>query len=429
MTTVQTYLKQMVNNVVVTSLCVFVFLGCERDFPNPNAPIVDDVSVQSLVTGTEASMRADYAIYLRVVSVVGREAYYFEPADPRYTGELMRATPDPGGFLLNRPWRARYRTVANCRLLLEKAAALTGSAKAGVEGFAKTILAHQLLLNLNYTDTVGIQLDFSGNLSVPFASKTAALAAITQYLDEGYTSLRAAGSTFPFTLSGGFSGFDTPTEFAKFNRALKARVAIYRGNFTDALTALDSSFASTTAPLSRGVYMVYGTGLGDQTNEVYEDPTAPFVKFMAHPTFQSERDSGDTRYSSKIVERATATTFDNLTSNLAAAVVSSDVAPLPVIRNEELILLRAEANIGLSNYGLAESDLNVARTAAGLTGYTGTDASNALDRLLHEKRYSLFLEGHRWVDMRRYNRLGQLPIDRSGDLVLRAMPKPETERP
>ncbi|MFQ6115554.1 MAG: RagB/SusD family nutrient uptake outer membrane protein, partial [bacterium] len=66
----------------------------------------------------------------------------------------------------------------------------------------------------------------------------------------------------------------------------------------------------------------------------------------------------------------------------------------------------------MGRYAEAEADMNIVRAAAGLTGYTGTDASNALDRLLHEKRYSLFAEGHRWIDMRRYGRLSDLPIDR-----------------
>ena len=34
---------------------------------------------------------------------------------------------------------------------------------------------------------------------------------------------------------------------------------------------------------------------------------------------------------------------------------------------------------------------------------------------------------HRWVDMRRYGRLGQLPIDRAGDDVWEQMPRPVTE--
>ena len=99
---------------------------------------------------------------------------------------------------------------------------------------------------------------------------------------------------------------------------------------------------------------------------------------------------------------------------------------MPIIRNEELILLRAEANIGLGNLAAAQVDVNVVRAAAGL-GPVVLTASNALTQLLYEKRYSLFMEGHRWVDMRRYGRLSQLPRDRSGDVILDKMPKPETE--
>src|SRR5689334_10053731 len=212
--------------------------GCQRDFPNPNAPIVDDVTIQSLVTGAVAGMRVDYAIYLRAVSVVGREAYYFEPADPRYTGELLYGRPDPGGFLVNRPWSARYRTAAVCRFLIDKAASLPASGKAGVEGFARTVIAYQLLLNLDYEDANGIKLDFSGSPTAPFVSKAAALTAIAGLLDEGNTSLAAAGASFSFKLAGGFAGFDTPPGFARFNRALRARVAVYHGSYNDARTAL-----------------------------------------------------------------------------------------------------------------------------------------------------------------------------------------------
>ena len=107
----------------------------------------------------------------------------------------------------------------------------------------------------------------------------------------------------------------------------------------------------------------------------------------------------------------------------------SSTSSVPIIRNEELILIRAEANIGLGNFAEAETDLNIVRAAAGLAGYTGTAASNALDRLLHERRYSLFGEGHRWVDMRRYGRLAELPIDRPerGDMHITRMQIPEGE--
>lgn len=425
--------------VVHTSTCFAILglllfvpvTGCERDFPNPNAPIVEDVPIQSLVTGAEAGMRIDLAIYLRAVSILAREAYYFEPADPRYTGELMQGTPDPGGFILNRPWSGRYRTAVACNILLGRAEELSGAEKAGVEGFAKTIMAYQLLLNLNYLDENGIRLDFSGNRSIPFATKTEALQRIAGLLDEANSSLANAGSAFSFRLSTGFTGFDTPAAFARFNRALKARVSVYRGRFDDAMVALNASFLNPSpAAVNDGVYHVYGTGLGDQGNEIYENPLASFVKFMAHLSVRTAAEAGDQRFSSKIVVRSDTTRFDELQSNLAVAITASSIDRIPIIRNEELLLLRAEAKIGMSDYPGAEGDMNIVRQAAGLTAYNGTDATNAVDRLLHERRYSLFCEGHRWVDLRRHGRLNQIPVDRpSRDVIIDRMPIPETERP
>ena len=40
---------------------------------------------------------------------------------------------------------------------------------------------------------------------------------------------------------------------------------------------------------------------------------------------------------------------------------------------------------------------------------------------------STLFEGLRWVDMRRWNRLAQLPIDRAGQFVAKVMPIPQAE--
>ena len=433
---------------LVVTFIVLPLLSCgELDFKNPNAPTIENaegIPAQNFITGAEAGMRDDLAIYLRDVSVIGREAFYFEPADPRYTGELLNNRLDPGGFLVTRPWNARYNVVKNCNILLEvMIPQLVGDEladeRAGIEGFAKTIIAYQLLLNLNLMNENGIQLDFSGEFTSPFSSKDDSFAKIASLLDEANTALGNAGSSFNFTLSDGFSGFDTPATFAEFNRALAARVAIYRGLFADALTALSGSFIDESGDLDVGVYHVYSTGLGDQFNEIFETPTAAVIKLMGHPTFETDADSDDMRFEDKVIKRVVedpdnpgnfipdVTTFDDLTTDLGVTVVESSTDPLPIIRNEELILLRAEANIGLGSYAAAEGDINIIRAAAGLADSPTLDATNALDLLLHEKRYSLFLEGHRWIDMRRYGKLGDLPIDRDGDEIVINFPVPETE--
>ena len=413
----------------VALITALFYWGCgDLDITNPNAPVIEDAPVQTLITGAEAGMRESNHIYLWVVSSIGREAYYFEPADPRYTTELLTPGIDAGGFLLNNPWNDRYNVVANCNILLtNKLPDLEAADAAGVEGFAKTIMAYQLLLNLNLMNETGIKLDFSGDLTIPFASRTESLAKIASLLDEANSALGNAGSSFSFTLSSGFDGFDTPATFAQFNRAIKARVALYQKDYSAALTALGGSFIDPAGDLATGVYHVYSTGLGDQTNNVFETPDASFIKWMGHPTHETDADPGDTRFSSKVLIRSSEITFDALTTSLGITITSSVTDPLPIIRNEELILLRAEANIGLGNFSTAETDINIIRAAAGLADSPTLDATNALDQLLHEKRYSLFLEGYRWVDMRLYDKLGELPLDRPGDVVIVNFPEPETE--
>jgi starch-binding outer membrane protein, SusD/RagB family len=406
---------------------VLIFSCGEMDFPNPNSPVVDAAPVQTLVTGAESGIRVDLGVYLRNVSVIGREAYYFEPADPRYTSELLRNTLDPGGFLVTRPWTAQYNVIANCNILLNKAADMSGTEKAGVEGFAKTILAHQLLMCLNLQNENGIKLDFTGDRSITHASKEESFTFIENKLDEAYSDLGNAGSEFTFVLSNGFAGFNTPTSFKQFNRAIKARAAIYQNDWSGALTALENSFVDAGASLDFGVYHIYSSALNDLLNPLFESADAAFVKFMGHPSFQSDAESGDTRLA-KVKVRSEAITFDDLTSDLGIVLYESSMDPIPIIRNEELLLLRAEANIGSANLGVAESDINVVRAAAGLDPVTLT-SDNALSQLLHEKRYSLFLEGHRWFDMRRYGKLDELPLDRAGDVIITSFPILEDEQP
>ena len=100
-------------------------------------------------------------------------------------------------------------------------------------------------------------------------------------------------------------------------------------------------------------------------------------------------------------------------------------------RNEELILIKAEAliqeNTGAS-LAAATVLLDVIRTANALAPYAGAGLqADLLDEMLNQRRYSLFDEGHRWIDMRRYDRLGQLPLDLAGHSVIVEFPRPFDE--
>ncbi|MGH7449097.1 MAG: RagB/SusD family nutrient uptake outer membrane protein, partial [Longimicrobiales bacterium] len=100
----------------------------------------------------------------------------------------------------------------------------------------------------------------------------------------------------------------------------------------------------------------------------------------------------------------------------------------PIIRNEELILLRAEANIALGNLPAALNDLNFVRVNSGGLRPLLLPLDATVTELLRQRRYSLLFEGgHRWIDVRRYNRLGDLPLDRPNHQRNAAFPIPEAE--
>ena len=93
-------------------------------------------------------------------------------------------------------------------------------------------------------------------------------------------------------------------------------------------------------------------------------------------------------------------------------------ADLPIIRNEELILLRAEAAWKTGNLAQAIDDLNWVRTnSGGLPARMDLTADNFQDALLYERRYSIMYEGgYRWLDYRRFNRLSAFTnYPRAGD--------------
>ena len=121
--------------------------------------------------------------------------------------------------------------------------------------------------------------------------------------------------------------------------------------------------------------------------------------------------------------------LDGPSSDRDVWIFISSTAPMSLIRNEELILIYAEANIQLNNFLQAVASLNIIRAEHNLPAYSGTvDRPSLINEMLYERRYSLFMEGYRWIDGRRYNLMGTLPIDRPGEDVWTEFPLPVSEQ-
>jgi len=314
---------------------------------------------------------------------------------------------------------------------------LSDAQKEGLRGFAKTIQAMELLRVIVTRDANGAVIDVDRDPTGDpgaIAAKAEVYTRIVALLDEGRTHLQAAGTAFSFPLGSGFSGFDTPATFLKVNRAIRARVAVYTNDFATALTALSQSFLDTGASLQLGVYHVYGTASGDLANNILEGTQV----VRANPlliTAAQLRVGGapDKRVTDKIEPGEPGTGSSgttSITSNQHFKIYPSNVSPVAIIRNEELILLRAEANVGLGNLAQALVDLNFIRiNSGGLPPYSGAvTAAALLDELLYNKRYSLLWEGgNSWIDYRHYNKLSALPRMVTGGKFFTKMPFPNNE--
>ena len=418
--------------------------------PDYNNPSLEDLetnptpakiatAAQGLLVGSRQQIGAQNG-YISLLGIVGRESYNFDPADPRFITEMLigpldGGSPAFGGNL----FPLQYRNIRNAHILLralEGVAGLTDPQKEAVRGFAKTIMALDFLYVINTRDDLGAPIDVDHaptDEPAPIAPKAEVFAHIVTLLNEAEAHLAAAGSTgFPFALPAGFAGFNTPATFTEFNRALKARVDVYMGNTDEALISLAESFLDPAASLDLGVYYSYGTGSGDLDNQLY-DPTGRAI--LAHPSIETDAQlkangQRDDRVTRKVARLAESRTVQDITTDLVFTIYTSNEAPIPIIRNEELILLRAEARLAEGDLPGAMQDINTVRTrSGGLPPLVGTpSAAQLLDEIVYNRRYSLLFEGgHRWIDARRLGRLNTLPRALPTHNIFSRFPLPEAE--
>jgi hypothetical protein len=95
------------------------------------------------------------------------------------------------------------------------------------------------------------------------------------------------------------------------------------------------------------------------------------------------------------------------TYNFKGSYTAASVSTFSGIAVDEMYLIRAESSARLNNKDSALTDLNrllVNRWKTGkFTNVTATDAQDALDKILTERRKELIFRGLRWIDLRRLN--------------------------
>lgn len=429
-------------SILVTG-ALFMLQACSvfepKQIIDPNSPSVETVlsnataaQLDQLGVGVQSAMRNGYANLRLVAGSIGREVYNLSSTETTWVTELLGTT--NGGLNNNTGFNSYYNDFAQIRRraeLFQRSAnnttAITELQKNSIRGFCNTTEAWAMLKNLNMQYQNGIRISFTdlaapGDLLKPgpFVSYDAGLTEIKRLLDLGATQLSNSSPTFAFSMTSGWAGFTTPATYKTFNRAVAAEVAIYQKDWTGALTALNGSFLNIGGSIATGPVFTYSTTSGDMTNPSFKNKDDIASPVVAQALFVSQAEAGDTRVfgaSAKIAKRTTPRSFGGLVGEYDVFMYPNNTAPISIMRNEELILIYAEAKIQTGDFPEAVKALDAIRTSAGLKPLATAkptiiaDKDKLIDEMLNQRRYSLFYEGHRWFDMRRYDRLNQLPND------------------
>jgi hypothetical protein len=405
--------------------------------------------VQNLVTGilgTDRSQGSAFA-FLLYPETMARNTARIDPNEPRFINELIAVPIDNSDFIGTSGWNAGYQTARAVGQLLTSSSvtALPAGDQAAIRGLMQTIKALDYIRIVEMRDSLGAPIQSTDPSVIdPFRTKGAVLAYISAVLDSGYASLTAAGvdAVEPIALPSGYkvSGdYTTTASLALFNRGLAGEVAVMRGFdrpascascFASAITALNAALAPsgatpTTAQLAQGPYYEYNPA----APESFSNPLVDNHIYLT-VNFVNSIQAGDLR-GSKIVKAASASaTVSGLQLTMRdpitdPAITANLTRQIPLRRNAQFYLFRAQAEAETGNFAGATADVNAVRVAEGGLAPLATFSSAAAARqaILYEMRYSLIYEGPFYLQaLREYGALTKAYVTQAGMPTLSSDP-------
>jgi hypothetical protein len=381
---------------------------------NPVAPSFDNVvagspqTLQSLVTGITAQDRSNMSRYILWGGIMARDAIVPTINESRFVTEFYVTPPDPSDFIGGSLWTGYYQMLRASQILLNDASytSLSAPDQAATSGFIRTLDALTYIRLIEYRDQNGVVIQGPDATKLdPIRTKASALAYTSALLDSAYADLQAGSPSLPFTLPSGYSlhgDYSQTANLILLNRGLKGKVEVLRaldpvapnaGSAAAAITALNIALAGAPTPmteeyLNTGPWYEYNPSAPESTPNPQQGASN-----LVTDNFVNSFMAGDVRAANVIpaskttVDGFTASNRLSLTDPTNAALQS---APLPSVRNAELILLRAQAEIATGDLVGATNDINATHTVeGGLPPYpTFATASDAINGLLYELRYT-----------------------------------------
>lgn len=411
---------------------------------NPLAPSRDQLvagspqTLQSLATGVIAQNRAEVAggLYTLVPNIISRDAMALTVNETRYTSDFYSGPPDPLDFLGSSSWAGNYLTIRAIHSLLQSPAYTTlvdSAEKNAVAGAMRNIkvIAYLRVIETHDQNGMVIQPEDPTVLG-PIKTKASALAYLSALADSAIDNLTNAGTTIPFTFPSGYTlhgDYTTVAGQLRLAHALKGEIELYRAlsdpsnpvpaNATTAITELDLALDDAPVTLTQE-YLNQGPWY--EFNPLAPESTPnPLTSssFFLTDNFANSINSLDTRKANILSANGSANGFtsDYRWTTTDVSVSANRSLPLPILRNANLYLLRAQAKVLTSDLLGATADVNaVHQIEGGLPAYVlFPNAATAIDAILYEYRYSFIYVGpQHLVARRQYNKLDNTYLSQSG---------------
>jgi len=426
--------RSFFNKMLVSAALIGSLAACQGpgDFLEPQSTslVTDDVAVSDLrsaegvLLGTYNSLQSADAYGWRVqaLSEVCVDAAYHSGTFPDMAqigvNQIFANNLDVLAL-----WRRGYMTIYRTNILLERVPGvadedLPAADKDRIMGEALFIraLAHFDLLRFFGDIPIVTTSVVAENSEKSRSPITDVYAQIESDLDEAGLLLANAG----------FTGAEAKVRASvDAVNALKARVALYQGNYAEAASnatsvidggySLESDYNNIFEPSntssSEVIFQLYADIQDGNSLAFWVLPSSAGGRWEVAPApdfifaLEDNRDLGDSRYSALLAPHPTE--FGEYYFNKFRDINTGTDQP-KVLRLAEMYLIRAEARAMQGDLSGAASDLNIIRSRAGLPSASFSDQGDAINQILAERFIELVFEGHRFFDLRRTDKIDEV---------------------
>lgn len=417
--------------IIYISFILTLFSGCER-FVDVDLP--DDQLTKELVFKdinlAKAAMAGVYrsldergylsgsplggGIYL---GCYADELISYQSANSDLT-QLYQLSLNPQSKIAKTLWDTTYNQIYSVNAVLEglsRSPAIPESGKKQLRGEGLFIRA---MLHLYLTETYGdipyiSGTDYQVNQHVTKVAKAVIYQLSRRDIDE-------ATELLPATAPPGQR--IRPTKMAAY--ALRARVALYEKDWENAVIFSTKVLSDTSYKTESDLTKVFLKGstsaiwqlqaLTGQSNAkegfTYILATAPPSVVSLRTEFVDSFEPADLRKTLwvKSIKDTQQRTYFYPFKYQQRTTTPSSLEYSVVLRTEELMLIRSEANLRLQRTSEALADLNQLRSRAGLGALQIQSPDVLAAAILNERRHELFTEyGHRFIDLKRFGRTDQ----------------------